>query len=273
MYPPQGGNYGYPASSYGYENEGYQPYQMHQAPYEDGYYYGNGGGPPGNLQQSPPGYKRGQQQYEPYYGGMYHNSYGATSSHQMPAQPVKPKTFSASKSQAFAKPQNLECIPSTFHQWTFLVFLTKSFEKCKDSQGSRIVQQCFEDGSDSEKDQIYDSIRPHALELMKDVFGNYVIQKILEQGTKKHKEGIYETMKGRIVELTLNTYGCRVVQKALDEFKAQRAILLEIIGELRGKVLETLKDQNGNHVTQKCFETVPIDDLDFIVKDVESDVI
>jgi len=48
--------------------------------------------------------------------------------------------------------------------------------------------------------------------------------------------------------------------------------LLDIVAELKGRVLETLKDQNGNHVIQKCFETSPIEALEFIVKDVEGDI-
>ena len=46
----------------------------------------------------------------------------------------------------------------------------------------------------------------------------------------------------------------------------------KIIDELRDRVQECIEDQNGNHVIQKMFETIPNDKLDFIVKVVVDNV-
>lgn len=39
----------------------------------------------------------------------------------------------------------------------------------------------------------------------------------------------------------------------------------EMVAELDGHVLRCVRDQNGNHVIQKCIECVPENDIDFIV--------
>ncbi len=58
-------------------------------------------------------------------------------------------------------------------------------------------------------------------------------------------------------------YGCRVIQKALESVPLESKI--RIISELRPHVMRCVKDQNGNHVIQKCIECVPSAELDFII--------
>ena len=58
-------------------------------------------------------------------------------------------------------------------------------------------------------------------------------------------------------------YGCRVIQKALESIPLEQQKL--IISELEGNVLRCVKDQNGNHVVQKCIETVEPSCLQFII--------
>ena len=63
--------------------------------------------------------------------------------------------------------------------------------------------------------------------------------------------------------LALQMYGCRVIQKALESIPLEQQKL--IISELEGNVLRCVKDQNGNHVVQKCIETVEPSCLQFII--------
>jgi len=91
-----------------------------------------------------------------------------------------------------------------------------------------------------------------------------VIQKIIELGTPKMISNIFDNMKGNIIDLSFNTYGCRVVQKILESKLKDD----EILAELRQNVLKCIEDQNGNHVIQKCFETIPTSKLKFIIDEV-----
>lgn len=39
----------------------------------------------------------------------------------------------------------------------------------------------------------------------------------------------------------------------------------KIVSELQGNVLKCVKDQNGNHVIQKCVEKVPCEYIQFVI--------
>ncbi|KAL1395800.1 hypothetical protein pipiens_002792 [Culex pipiens pipiens] len=66
-----------------------------------------------------------------------------------------------------------------------------------------------------------------------------------------------------VLPLALQMYGCRVIQKALESIPAEQQ--QEIVRELDGHVLKCVKDQNGNHVVQKCIECVDPVALQFII--------
>ncbi len=68
---------------------------------------------------------------------------------------------------------------------------------------------------------------------------------------------------GQVINLSLQMYGCRVIQKAIESVGIDMQI--NIVKELDGSVLKCVKDQNGNHVVQKCIECVPSTHLQFIV--------
>ncbi|EAS02166.2 pumilio-family RNA-binding repeatprotein (macronuclear) [Tetrahymena thermophila SB210] len=141
-------------------------------------------------------------------------------------------------------------------------------ESCKDQNSSRTIQKQFENSTIEEKNKIFERIQPEALNLMKDQFGNYVIQKLFEKGTIEHKEKLYYIIKGNVEQLSLHTYGCRVIQKALEELKERPQMQEGLIQELNNKIMTCIQDQNGNHVIQKCFETLSSSKLTTIINEV-----
>ena len=113
---------------------------------------------------------------------------------------------------------------------------------------------------------IFEEILPAALKLMIDVFGNYVIQKFFEYGTEEQIRKLGGILEGQILYLSLQMYGCRVIQKLLQAFHIFPDHQKEkLIKELDGNVIKCVKDQNGNHVIQKCIEKVPSHIIQFIV--------
>jgi pumilio RNA-binding family len=58
-------------------------------------------------------------------------------------------------------------------------------------------------------------------------------------------------------------YGCRVIQKALEVMELDQKI--ELVRELDGNIMRCVRDQNGNHVIQKCIECVPTEHIGFVV--------
>ena len=160
-----------------------------------------------------------------------------------------------------------------------------------DQHGSRYIQQTLEETKDEDsqmagpymmmteseeslenqpfKDLVFHEVIPHLHPLINDVFGNYVIQKLLEFGSVQMRATIADQILGYMLKLTKNKYGCRVIQKAFEFTDADQRHLL--VSELRNQnVLELIKDQNANHVIQKCLESLSSAQTNFIVKAVNS---
>ena len=96
---------------------------------------------------------------------------------------------------------------------------------------------------------------------MTDVFGNYVVQKFIEHGTNAHRLAVARLAEGHMLHLSLQMYGCRVIQKIVEEgFPRAEVLPVELqdslLSELHGHVMHCVRDQNANHVIQKCIEHV-----------------
>ncbi|TXG69581.1 hypothetical protein EZV62_004516 [Acer yangbiense] len=104
---------------------------------------------------------------------------------------------------------------------------------------------------------------------MTDVFGNYVIQKFFEHESPQQRKELADKLVGQMLPLSLQMYGCRVIQlykRYVELFTClcpSCSVALEVIEldqktqlvlELDGHVMRCVRDQNGNHVIQKCIE-------------------
>ena len=132
-------------------------------------------------------------------------------------------------------------------------------EFASDQHGSRFIQQELDAASAEVRSAAFEEVLPGARRLVTDVFGNYVVQKFLELGDGEQRDRLADAaLVGNVLQLSLQMYGCRVVQKALEVSDPERQSSL--IAELDGHVLRCVRDQNGNHVVQKCaYERVPPD--------------
>lgn len=175
------------------------------------------------------------------------------------------------------------------------------FEMSKDQDGSRFIQKRLEMSSELERAWFFDQIKHRAVDLSMDLFGNYIIQKFLsisvtpdseevtpspylKEGVEKDlfagkvkvslldpiegasdvldfKAEILKELRGRIRCLSYDVYGCRVIQKLLEVTK------FDIKEEFGGYVIDMVRDQNGNHVIQKCIESFK--EIGFILEDFE----
>uniref|UniRef100_I3J1X1 Pumilio homolog 1 n=1 Tax=Oreochromis niloticus TaxID=8128 RepID=I3J1X1_ORENI len=118
-------------------------------------------------------------------------------------------------------------------------------EFSQDQHGSRFIQLKLERASSAERQLVFSEILQAAYQLMVDVFGNYVIQKFFEV----------------CVQLMLCCSLSIVLQNHFGSLDQN-----EMVRELDGHVLKCVKDQNGNHVVQKCIECVQPHALHFIIE-------
>ncbi|KAK7197299.1 pumilio protein 2 [Novymonas esmeraldas] len=137
----------------------------------------------------------------------------------------------------------------------------------RDQDGSRLVQRLLERPQNIVP--IYKEVMVEFSELATDVFGNYVLQKMFDVVPKAENDpsasadiraagmlrGLTAMVRGRLLEFSGQTYGCRVMQKAVENVRPEDRDAL--IHELDDKVVDSVMDQNANHVVQKVIEVCP----------------
>ena len=143
---------------------------------------------------------------------------------------------------------------------------------CKDQHGCRFLQKKLEEGVPEHRDMIFTEIYPHFGDLMIDSFGNYLSQKLLEHSTDEQRDALLESISGELVSISLNMHGTRAVQKMIDYLSTQRQVQ-SLIMALNLNVVTLIKDLNGNHVIQKCLNTLPPEDNQFIYNAVAANCI
>ncbi|KAB1204274.1 hypothetical protein CJ030_MR8G009062 [Morella rubra] len=116
-----------------------------------------------------------------------------------------------------------------------------------DQHGSRFIQQKLENCSIEEKASVFNEVLPHASKLMTDVFGNYVIQKFFEYGSPEQRKELAN----------------QLTSQALDVIELEQKA--QLVRELDGHIMRCVRDQNGNHVIQKCIESIPTEKIGFII--------
>ncbi|KAH9622622.1 hypothetical protein KSS87_019253 [Heliosperma pusillum] len=132
-----------------------------------------------------------------------------------------------------------------------------------DQYGSRFIQQKLETATIDEKNMVYEEIGPQALSLMTDVFGNYVIQKLLLFSALRYVNyallyGYNRSLKETVSQ---NVY---FDEQAIEVVDVDQKI--KMVQELDGHIMRCVRDQNGNHVIQKCIECVPEENIQFIIQ-------
>ncbi|KAJ6685554.1 PUMILIO-like protein 7 CHLOROPLASTIC-RELATED [Salix purpurea] len=136
----------------------------------------------------------------------------------------------------------------------------------QDQNGCLFLQKIFEEGTSQDIELIFDEIINHIVELMLNPFGNYVVQKLLDVCDENHRLLIVRMVTnepGMLVRVCLNTYGTRVVQRLIETLTTRQQISLVILA-LKPGVLDLVKDQNGNHVIQRCLNLLSNEDNKFI---------
>ncbi|XP_010525263.1 PREDICTED: pumilio homolog 6, chloroplastic [Tarenaya hassleriana] len=126
--------------------------------------------------------------------------------------------------------------------------------------GCRVIQRVLERCTDEHHCRfIIEEILESVCSLAKDQYGNYVTQHVLERGTPQERESMVRKLSGHIVQLSQHKFASNVIEKCLEYGgETERDIIIkEIAGEDEGftNLLTMMKDQYGNYVVQKIFET------------------
>lgn len=142
-------------------------------------------------------------------------------------------------------------------------FRGQIYELCKDQHGCRYLQKKLEERNADQVHLIWLETNQHVMELMTDPFGNYLCQKLLEFCNDDERTVLIQNASHDMVRIALNQHGTRALQKMIEYVSTPQQVHL-IIEALRFRVVELIKDLNGNHVIQKCLNKLTAVDAQFI---------
>ncbi|XP_078429657.1 putative pumilio homolog 8, chloroplastic [Wolffia australiana] len=136
----------------------------------------------------------------------------------------------------------------------------------KDQQGCRHLQRVLDEGSDEEREMIFNEILYHMPELMVNPFGNYLVQKVLDVCTDQQRlEIVYilTAQPAEIVNIAMNMHGTRALQKLIEIVKNEEEISL-VSSVIQANFLNLATDGNANHVVQRCLRHFSYEQSRFI---------
>lgn len=142
-------------------------------------------------------------------------------------------------------------------------FIGDIYSLCKDQHSCRFLQKQLDLLGKEAADSIFEEIKEHTVELMTDSFGNYLIQKLIEKITSEQKIELSEIAAPKFVEIALNPHGTRALQKLIECTNTDKEAQI-VIDSLSDSVISLSKDLNGNHVIQKCLQTLKPEHFQFI---------
>ncbi|CAN8230506.1 unnamed protein product [Cochlearia groenlandica] len=158
----------------------------------------------------------------------------------------------------------IEIIPADRIEFMLSAFRGQVSSLSRHPYGCRVIQRLLERCSSEHQCRfITEEILESVCVLSKDQYGNYVTQHVLEKGTSKERERIVTKLSGHIVQLSLHKFASNVIEKCLEHGgRIERDLIIkEIAGpdESYDSLLMMMKDQYGNYVVQKIFETCTVD--------------
>ncbi|KAK4785666.1 hypothetical protein SAY86_002355 [Trapa natans] len=126
----------------------------------------------------------------------------------------------------------------------------------KDQHWCRFLQRMISEGGPKDVEKVFTEIIDHIMELVTDPFGNYLVQKLLEVCSEDQHTRIIKVItrnKGDLTRISCDVHGTRVVQKAIETLKTPEQISI-MISALEPCIVILMKNMNGNHVAQRCFQ-------------------
>ena len=136
----------------------------------------------------------------------------------------------------------------------------------RDRQECRTLQQKLQDGTQAERDVIFNALFSQIDELTYDASANYVIQKLCEVATKDQQRRLLQFFLANAKHVIEQANGCRVLQKFIES--TDPANIDALFLALKERLIDLCRSLNGNHIVQRFIEFLParIDEIIVILK-------
>eukprot|EP00403_Amphidinium_massartii_P018153 CAMPEP_0178428648 /NCGR_PEP_ID=MMETSP0689_2-20121128/30388_1 /TAXON_ID=160604 /ORGANISM="Amphidinium massartii, Strain CS-259" /LENGTH=1091 /DNA_ID=CAMNT_0020050431 /DNA_START=229 /DNA_END=3500 /DNA_ORIENTATION=- len=151
-------------------------------------------------------------------------------------------------------------------------FVNNVLSIARDQAGCRLLQQKLDEGNLEINNLIFVEVISNCEELMMDPFGNYLCQKLMEMCNVQQLERILEKVAGELVHVCMDMHGARAVQKLVDTVSGT-PLVPRLVAALDGSVVLLTKDPNGNHVVQRCLESLPPEAHGFIFRAIVTEIL
>lgn len=125
----------------------------------------------------------------------------------------------------------------------------------RDQLGCRTLQRMLDEQGEHAVDVIFAETLDCIVDLMSDPFGNYLCQKIFESCNADQLTKILAAAASSLPRVSLNMHGTRSAQKLVQcvTLPEQRDRVAAALGD---STQDLIKDLNGNHVIQRCLESL-----------------
>ena len=136
-------------------------------------------------------------------------------------------------------------------------------EMAKDQFGCRLLQKWLDLKQPDIEKAVFENVIDSFGVLMNDPFGNYLCQKLIEIADRDQIRRIIDAIYRDFFAIAINQHGTRALQKLLENLR-EDGNYKRMIGVIRENIFELINDNNGNHVIQKCLQTLNCDQKEFI---------
>jgi Pumilio-family RNA binding repeat len=159
-----------------------------------------------------------------------------------------------------------------YSQFTLQHIYSHALEMSKDQVGCRLLQKKLEEKNPFTLEAIFEQIDMHIPEIMVDAFGNYFIQKLMEESDENIIRSIVNLVKPQMAQIALDSHGTRAIQKLIEVVVQYQSLIPAIISGLKDHEILLIKDMNGNHVIQRCLNSLGYPHNNFIYEIVSQNV-
>ena len=149
-------------------------------------------------------------------------------------------------------------------QYTPQDIYTHAYDMAKDQVGCRMLQKKLEEVNPYSIQTIFEQICPNLPDLMIDPFGNYLIQKLLEVCEEPIFSSTIHSVCSYLPSISLNPHGTRAVQKLIDLLLIYPQHIPVVVNAVNSDILTLMKDMNGNHVIQRCVNSLKCPSNQFV---------
>ncbi|OMJ89374.1 hypothetical protein SteCoe_8474 [Stentor coeruleus] len=179
-----------------------------------------------------------------------------------------PKNLNIKTTQDFTPTAYDETFFPVYSSFTVQHIYSQAYDMSKDQIGCRLLQKKLEEKNPFTLQAIFEQIYIHIPEIMIDPFGNYFIQKLMEEGDENIIESIISLVKHQIPQIALDSHGTRAIQKLIEVVVKYPRHISSVVLSLKNHEIILIKDMNGNHVIQRCLNSLGYPHNEFIYETV-----